>query len=94
MRTEFLLLAAAAALLLQASVLGALLPDGVAPPDPAARSLPPAEFDRLHAAVLPRGERWAEIPWETDLEAARRRAAREGKPILMWIMDGHPLGCT
>jgi hypothetical protein len=60
------------------------------------RSLDTPRFRALHAAVAPRGdtERWAEIPWETDLLVARQRAAREGKPLLMWIMDGHPLGCT
>jgi hypothetical protein len=58
------------------------------------RSLAPTDFERLHRFVMPRPERWTEIPWETDLTAARRRAAKEKKPILMWIMDGHPLGCT
>ena len=60
------------------------------------RSLPEKEFAALHAAVAPQGEneRWAEIPWQTDLQAARRKAADEGKPLIMWIMDGHPLGCT
>ena len=69
---------------------------GVPVPGFAVRSLPDATFRQLHAAVAPRGagERWAEIPWETDLAAARKRAAREKKPLLMWIMDGHPLGCT
>ncbi len=37
---------------------------------------------------------WASIPWEIDLWQARRRAAKEGKPIVLWEMDGHPLGCT
>lgn len=65
-------------------------------PVPAAQAarLSPAEFTRLHGAMTPKGERWADIPWETDLGAARARAAREGKPLLMWVMDGHPLGCT
>jgi hypothetical protein len=55
-----------------------------------------ATFKELHAAVAPSGpaERWAEIPWQTDLQAARKKAIREGKPLFMWIMDGHPLGCT
>ena len=59
-------------------------------------SLPAPDFQRLHAAIAPKGdsERWAELPWETDLAAARQRAAREGKLLLLWIMDGHPLGCT
>jgi hypothetical protein len=58
--------------------------------------LPAAQFNALHAAVAPRGEseRWKEIPWESDLWTAKQRAAREGKPLLMWVMDGNPLGCT
>ena len=57
-------------------------------------SLAEAEFEKLHRAAAPGKERWAEIPWETDLTSARARSAREAKPLLMWIMDGHPLGCT
>jgi hypothetical protein len=55
-----------------------------------------AEFARLHGSVKPRPEelRWREIPWETDLWEARRRAAAEGKPLLMWAMNGNPLGCV
>lgn len=33
------------------------------------------------------------IPWEVSLWDARIKAAKEGKPILLWEMDGHPLGC-
>jgi hypothetical protein len=33
------------------------------------------------------------IPWLTSLWDARIKAAKEGKPILIWEMDGHPLGC-
>jgi len=25
---------------------------------------------------------------------AQAAATREGKPIFIWAMDGHPLGCT
>jgi hypothetical protein len=66
------------------------------PPIPrfAQERLEGAELARLHAWVAPGAERWAEIPWETDLTAARARSAKEGKPIFLWIMDGHPLGCT
>jgi hypothetical protein len=54
------------------------------------------EFARLHAAIRPRPEelRWMEIPWEVDLWTARRLAAKVGKPILMWAMNGNPLGCV
>jgi hypothetical protein len=58
------------------------------------KTLSVTDFERLHRFVQPKAERWAEIPWQTDLMEARRKAAAEKKPILMWIMDGHPLGCT
>jgi hypothetical protein len=69
---------------------------GITVPGFSARSIPLEQFGALHAAVAPSGdtERWTEIPWETDLWAARQAAARDGKPLVMWIMDGHPLGCT
>jgi hypothetical protein len=57
-------------------------------------SLPPALFDALHRAAAPKAELWTQIPWETDLLQAQQLAAREKKPLLMWVMDGHPLGCT
>jgi hypothetical protein len=62
----------------------------------AAEPLRPADFDRLHALIKPRAaeEKWLAIPWLTDLWEARGRAAAEGKPILLWEMDGHPLGCV
>jgi hypothetical protein len=37
---------------------------------------------------------WLRIPWETDLAAARRKAVAQSKPVFLWEMDGHPLGCT
>jgi hypothetical protein len=37
---------------------------------------------------------WLQIPWETDLAAARRKAVAQNKPVFLWEMDGHPLGCT
>ena len=60
------------------------------------KAISPTQFQTLHTAVAPRGEseRWMEIPWQTDLQAARKLAAQEKKPLLMWVMDGHPLGCT
>lgn len=37
---------------------------------------------------------WRSIPWELDLLEAQRKAVEESKPIFIWAMDGHPLGCT
>ncbi|MFP6904505.1 MAG: hypothetical protein VCG02_04740 [Verrucomicrobiota bacterium] len=56
----------------------------------------PAKFDALHALVQPTPEEstWRAIPWGTQLWDARIEAARLGKPIYLWEMDGNPLGCT
>ena len=37
---------------------------------------------------------WLEIDWKTDLWEARKEAAKSDKPIYLWEMDGHPLGCS
>jgi len=54
------------------------------------------QFERISRLCLPSDsdEGWRGIGWEIDLWAARERAAREGKPVFLWEMDGHPLGCT
>ena len=55
-----------------------------------------AELTQLHRLIRPgTGEsRWMEIDWHPSVWEARQKAAAEGKPILLWEMDGHPLGCT
>jgi hypothetical protein len=54
------------------------------------------ELEKLHALILPAPaeERWLEVPWLTDVEEARRLALERDKPLFLWEMDGHPLGCT
>ena len=53
------------------------------------------EFETLHRDLQPTGEEtWRTIPWETSLLKAQSRAAAEQKPLFIWAMDGHPLGCT
>lgn len=39
-------------------------------------------------------ERYLSIPWRQDLTAARDEAQRTGRPLFLWIMNGHPLGCV
>lgn len=34
------------------------------------------------------------IPWLTTLADGIRAADQEQKPLLLWVMNGHPLGCT
>ena len=55
----------------------------------------PSLDDRI-AAVLPKPseERWLQIPWRLDFAAARAEANDAAKPLFLWMMDGHPLGCT
>jgi hypothetical protein len=62
----------------------------------AAEPIAPGQVTKLKALIEPGPgeEKWTEIPWLTNLWDARRKAATEGKPILLWEMDGHPLGCV
>ena len=54
-----------------------------------------AQFATLLKTVRPASgeDAFAEIPWLISLWDAREKAAKLGKPILLWEMDGHPLGC-
>ena len=37
---------------------------------------------------------WRQIPWRTTFSDGLRDAAAETKPLLLWGMNGHPLGAT
>ena len=54
------------------------------------------DLERKIESVLPKPEevRWLDIPWETNPMRARQLAAQKAKPLFIWIMDGHVLGCT
>ena len=43
---------------------------------------------------LPVETHWKEIPWRPSFTEAIEVARREDKPILLWIMNGHPCGMT
>jgi hypothetical protein len=60
------------------------------------RGLDPEQFKRVQALVKPSEDelRWEKIPWRVSLWEARKDAAAQGRPILLWEMDGNPLGCT
>lgn len=59
------------------------------------QSLSDEAFRDLHQKLKPSAdEPWRTIPWHTSVLAAQRLAAKENKPIFIWAMDGHPLGCT
>ena len=60
-----------------------------------AEELTDSEFQRLHRRLRPGAdERWRTIPWKIALLDAQRVATKEKKPLFIWAMDGHPLGCT
>jgi hypothetical protein len=69
---------------------------GILPELRSVEPIRPDRFDQWHALIRPGKdeEKWLQIPWQTNLWDARQKAAREGKPILIWEMDGHPLGCV
>jgi hypothetical protein len=54
------------------------------------------DFSTLHSYIKTQlnENRWTTIPWELDLFEARKKAVQEKKPIFIWAMNGHPLGCT
>ena len=60
-----------------------------------ALGITPSEFERLHEQLQPPSdELWSSIPWELSIHAAQVRAAREKKPLFMWVMNGNPCGAT
>lgn len=34
------------------------------------------------------------IPWRPNLWSAVQEAQASDRPVLLWAMNGHPLGCT
>jgi len=53
------------------------------------------KFQELHQSLQTSAdEPWRQIPWEISLLNAQNTAAKSQKPIFIWAMDGHPLGCT
>lgn len=62
----------------------------------ASAPIKPEQFNKLHAIIKPNPdeEKFMQIPWMIDLWEARKKAASEDRPILLWEMDGHPLGCV
>ena len=53
-------------------------------------------FDRWREFILPDEAElaWEKIPWLPTFRDGMVRASTEQKPLLLWVMNGHPLGCT
>jgi len=60
----------------------------------ASAELTPGLFTQLHQELQPPHEAWTTIPWLSSLIPAQQKALAEGKPLFIWAMDGHPMGCT
>lgn len=73
-----------------AIVLGAALAASAAGTEP----ITPEQFEKLHALIKPQPGEWrfAQVEWMPSVWEARKKAAEEGKPILIWFMAGEPLG--
>ncbi|MGE3166319.1 MAG: hypothetical protein AB7O52_15540 [Planctomycetota bacterium] len=54
------------------------------------------ELERWQRAVIPTAdeERWLQIPWLASFGEGLQQGGRDDKPVLLWVMNGHPLGCT
>ncbi len=60
-----------------------------------AAELTESEFLSLHAELQPDNSAlWRTVPWKTSVLSAQKLAVSEKKPLFIWAMDGHPLGCT
>ena len=60
----------------------------------ASAELSPEQFQQLHKELQPPKEAWTTIPWHSSIIPAQQMARKKGKPLFIWAMDGHPLGCT
>jgi hypothetical protein len=80
--------------LLPYSPLAAQAPKG--PPAKAKVELNDRNYAEWRKHILPdTGELgWQQIPWETTFKDGIVAADAAGKPLLLWTMNGHPLGCT
>lgn len=50
-------------------------------------------FRELMESIVP-AENLSPIDWQPDLLEAQKMALEQKKPMFIWSMDGHPLGCT
>src|SRR5438046_3015095 len=70
--------------------------DKTADMDKAEAGLTVAEFDKLHARLTKMStEKVWSIPWRLSVRDAREAAAKQNRPIFLWISNNggtHPLG--
>ena len=61
-----------------------------------APELTPKNFDRWLTFIKPSEDElgYEAIGWRNQFWPAVEEARKLGRPILLWTMNGHPLGCT
>ena len=63
-------------------------------------SLPPPKLSAVNAKfrdlVVPnaREASYRKIPWRTSILQGIVEAQKHDKPVMIYLMNGHPLGCT
>ena len=55
-----------------------------------------ASYSLMRQAILlnPSAAQWEQIPWQPELGPAITEARKQDKPILLWMMNGNPVGMT
>ena len=55
-----------------------------------------ALVQQKRAEILPdeSERRWEEIDWQATYADGLKASADQQKPLMLWVMNGHPLGCT
>lgn len=55
-----------------------------------------ADFERWARAIEPDEQErsYEQIAWRNAFGPAIAEARALGRPVLLWAMNGHPLGCT
>ena len=64
-------------------------------------SAPPARLDdesreawALYLAPAGNELAWESLPWLSSYSDGVLAAQEQHRPLLLWVMNGHPLGCT
>jgi hypothetical protein len=65
-----------------------------APQDPPVPTA--ADYERWARAIEPDEQErsYEQIAWRNAFGSAIAEARALGRPVLLWAMNGHPLGCT
>ena len=71
-------------------------PGGPATTDVTDPTLTATTLDAWQTHILPRPDevRWEQIPWLSTFAGGLAAAGHAQRPLLLWAMNGHPLGCT